>query len=174
MALVLTGISLAGGILQSIGEFQEGEARAQAQEFNASIARNEIKIGQAARDLERKRERRKLENFLSTQQALFAKSGVKLEGSPIDVLEETATQGELDILIADINESINQSRLQSEIEQRGIAAGAARRTGRIRAGKTLLTTAVKTAGLFTPSETTTTRAGKFSGGSGGGSAVGRN
>ncbi|KKL86659.1 hypothetical protein LCGC14_1942550, partial [marine sediment metagenome] len=114
------------------------------------IAKQEILISRASRELERGREKKDIARIIGTQQALFTKAGVTLEGSPLDVIQQTAENLELDVLIGDINARIRESRLSSEVSQRRIAASAARSRGVSRAGATLLSTVAKTGKLFAP------------------------
>ncbi len=158
----LAALSFGASIFQASGQKAEGEAEGQTQELNAQLARQDakltqadIKISVAKRGLERGRERTKLKRFVSSQDALFAKAGVTLSGSPIALIEETTAEGELDILIGDINARIQQTEIQrqsdsleTEALQREAAGDRARSTGRTRAGLTLLTSGVKFASNF--------------------------
>ncbi len=155
MASVLPLLILGGGILQSIGQRQEAESRAQALEFNATVAKQEGIISVKKRELERGQEEKRLKTFVSSQRAIFAKAGVTLSGSPIQVIEESTAAGELDIIIGDINASIEQSRLQSESEIRRAEAKSRRATGKTRVGLTLLTSGLQAGqaqGLFAKKE----------------------
>lgn len=134
-------LSLFSGLTSLAGSIIDAEQTAAAQEFNASIARSQQIIIEASRKLERRREKKRARFFLSTQNALSAKSGVMLSGSPIDVIEDTAREFELDSIINDINASIRSSRLGSEVVQRKFRAKQARAGGLRRAGTTLLETA---------------------------------
>ena len=148
MATTLAIVGLGLGIFRATQQRREAGAQAQAEEFNIGVARQEQKISIASRKLEKVREKKRAVTFLSRQQALSAKSGVTLSGSPLDVMRDTAEELELDILIGDINASIEQSRLESEVGIRGIQAEEIRRAGKIRAGTTLLETGLEFAGKF--------------------------
>lgn len=143
MSFFSAGVGLAGDIMQAEGQRQEAQAYAQAEQYNIAVAKQEIEVSRVARKLERRREKEAATRFTSTQQAMFAKAGVRLEGSPLDVMEESAKNMELDILINDINQSIDQSRLESEITLRDYQAREAIRAGKVRAGVTLLTGAAR-------------------------------
>jgi len=138
MALAFSVLALGASFMQSRAQVQESQAITQAEQFNIGVAKQEQQIEEASRELDKTREKKQLTQILSTQQAMVAKSGVTSEGSPLLVMRDTAAQGELDILVGDINSSINQSRLQSEVEQRGVSITQERAAGKIRAGKTLL------------------------------------
>ncbi len=133
-------LQLGTGISSAISQFGTADTEQAAFNLNANIARQDRELEKFKRGLDIKKERRALKSFSSTQQALFAKAGVTPEGSPLDVLEETAFEGELAILVGTINSSIRQSRLETEALQQELAGERARTTGRARAGTTLLST----------------------------------
>ena len=132
--------SLFAGITDIVGNIFEGQSAALTQETNAAIARSQQRILKARRKLQKSRDKKTARRFLGRQNALFAKAGVTLEGSPIDVIEDSARELEFDSIIKDINFNIESSRLESEIAQRGIAAKSARAGATRRAGVSLLET----------------------------------
>ena len=174
----LATLQLGAGIFQSISQIQEGETRAQEQEFaagadlfNADIARQEAKLAQARAKLEIGRKRQAREAIISDQQVLFAVSGVRIDvGTPLVVMQDTFEELELDILItqfnADVESQFSESEArQSEIraEQRRGVAAQERIAGRMRAGKTLLSAGSTLAQKFP----TTTKTTEVVGGRGG-------
>ena len=148
-------IKFGGQVVTAFGERGEAEQTAQAQEFaaraelfNSSVAREEGKLAQAKAKLDIVRRRKKAVSLVSEQEALFAKSGVTLEGSPLLIIEDTIAQAELDILITQFNADVAESRAESEAQQAELAAeqrrGDAkqeRTAGRLRTTTTLLSAA---------------------------------
>lgn len=69
--------------------------------FSAIESRSEkkraAKEAQAITDREVARKQTELERFRSKQRVAFARSGIKLDGTPTLVLDDTQTQGQLDI-----------------------------------------------------------------------------
>jgi len=95
-----------GMILQGIGSAIEGNAAALGGEFDYRVGKyNEaldlqnaqLELEQAAVDEDRSR--RLSYKALSSIKAGYGASGVTMEGSPLDVLEESATNAELDALL---------------------------------------------------------------------------
>ncbi len=146
-------MSAFAGITGIAGSILAGETAALTQETNIAIARSQQRILAARRKLEKSRDKKRAKQFLGRQNALFAKAGVTLEGSPIDVIEDSARELEFDSIIKDINANIENSRLESEIGQRGFAARTARAGGIRRAGTTLLETAADVFGKIPKTET---------------------
>ncbi len=158
MSLAFAGLGLGAKIVEAEAIRQESKAQARAEEFNAQVAQGEIKISRATRKLAKGREKDKLKSFVAEQEALYAKAGVTLSGSPITVIEETIAQAELDIIIGDINAKIEQSRLESEVARRELSAEQIRRTGKTKALLTIIDGATTFGGKLIPAD----------GGSGGG------
>lgn len=153
-ALVL---SAAGVGLQAYSNYQETKAENAAAEYNAQLLERNAQIAdmqaqQAAQrgELEEKQFRLRLSQFKGEQRASFGASGAVVDtGSPLDVLVDTAEQGELDALTIRHNAAIevwgirNQSagyRAESSLYR------AKKRSPGFAAGTTLLTGAGQIAG----------------------------
>ena len=146
-------LQLGAGIFETVGAFQEGEVRAEAQEFaaasdqfNADIARQESKLAQVRAKLDIAKKRKAQEALISKQQTLYATSGVRIDtGTPLIVMQDTLETTKLDMLIVQFNADVESQFLESQARQsevtaaqrRGVAAQE-RTAGRLRAGKTLL------------------------------------
>jgi hypothetical protein len=92
MAVAAAGMMMAGGILQSQAIQQQGHAAKEAADFNARVARQNAKIArqQAAED-ERKFRYNVGKQFGETRASIGA-SNLQLDGSVLDVLEDSTTQ----------------------------------------------------------------------------------
>lgn len=124
---------MAGGTLLGIaGTLAQGEASARAAEYNAQI---EEDAGRRRADLVRKRGRR----ALGTMRTSIAKSGVRMEGSPMDAFAESAANIELDALNA-----IYAG--ETSAAMRRFEAKSARKGARISAGAQLLSGGAQTIG----------------------------
>jgi len=145
-SLAILGFAAAG--ITAIGEIQEAQQRAEAEEFNADVSRQQADMIKARGRLDIMRQKKTAIALRGTQEALYSKSGVVLTGSPLMVIEESAANAELDILLTEFNVFAEESRARSEAMEREMRAKAERRIGYIRAGKTLLTTAAEVALLF--------------------------
>ena len=81
-----------GGIASAFGAFQQGNAQADAFEYNAQVAdMNASAALQAGEENKRRRERIAKSN-LATQSTKYLASGVVLSGSPLAVLGESAAE----------------------------------------------------------------------------------
>lgn len=87
-----------GGMLSAYGQMQMGAAGKQAAEYNARIAeQNAVLARQQAAEDERKF-RSAMRTHIGDQRAAIGASGIQLEGSPMEVLQDTAARAEEDAL----------------------------------------------------------------------------
>ncbi len=89
---------LAGTAVSTVSTIKQGEAAAHASEQEAALR------DQAARDItsqseeEARRQAILNKKQLGSMKAGYGASGVSLDGSALDILEESAAQGELDLI----------------------------------------------------------------------------
>jgi len=153
----------AGTTMKAVGEIKEGQMMSSAELYNASIALSQAEAAKVAGEFERATitqagavEQRQIERAkkqtISAQRARYGAAGVRLEGSPIEVMADTATQFELDLAASRYNVQlgISQSRYEQEVARRYYTSEAAyrrqiakyqKRAGYLRAGSTILTAA---------------------------------
>lgn len=151
-----------GTVATAAGQFRAAKSEAQVHEtnvqisrFNAAVARQEAGLVEAKKELNTLRLIKQKKALTATQRAEFSKAGVILEGSPLEVIRDSEAEMELDILIDRLNSDIEASRFLSEAQVRereaaisGTRGRVAERTGRIRAGRTLLTGVTKIISAF--------------------------
>ena len=133
-------ISTVVGIgISAYGSYREGQDAAEAATYNARIAREEAALTEQAGALEASRQRSQISRLIGSQKAITAGSGVELTGSALDVMINTAAEGELDAQIIEYNTKVQASRFRSQSTRDIERAGAARTSGALKAGSTILT-----------------------------------
>lgn len=146
---ILTQLAIAaavtGGTIAAVGTIQQGKAQAASikanAKFNAAVKRDEAAQKVAAGKLEADRLRRRRINLTKSQRVGFAKSGVTSEGTPIDVMIQSAAEEELNANLAQHNFQVGAARSRSEaslfdFQRRG--AGRIKSASRFQAGASLL------------------------------------
>ena len=136
-ALLIT--SIIGVAVSAYGNFREGQDAAEAGEYNARIGREEAALTEQAGALQASRQREQVSRLIGAQKAITAGSGIELTGSPIDVMMDTAAEGEFDAQIIEYNTRIQAARLRSGSTRDIELARASRTSGIFRAGSTILT-----------------------------------
>jgi len=89
-------ISAGGQVIGGVGSLMMGYQEAGADEYNAQL---ELMKGQFEENSLNMQE----DETLSTQKAIYAKAGVELSGSPLDVALQTATNYEYDKQVTEFN-----------------------------------------------------------------------
>ncbi len=95
---VIAGIAIAGAAIGAIGAIRQGQAAQAAAEFNAKVAENNASSAKLQAKEEERRHRIVARKRIGATRAAIGASGISLEGSPLDVLEENAANAELDAL----------------------------------------------------------------------------
>jgi len=90
-------LAIVGGVISAVGAIQSANAQAAAAEYNAKVQeRNKMAIlaqtDQAV--IDKKRENKRVSSLIRAQ---YGASGIELAGSPLDVIEDTSIEQELDV-----------------------------------------------------------------------------
>jgi hypothetical protein len=85
-----------GTAMSVIGALQQGQQAKQSAEYNAAIARNNAIASQQQSAANAAAQQRKARMQMGTMRAGYGASGIGLEGSPMDILEQSAAMAELD------------------------------------------------------------------------------
>lgn len=138
MATALLGMGA-----QAAGTIQESRAKADAMEYNASVAANDAMLAEKSKQIELHKHKTATRNLLARQNAVIASSGRDYSGSPLDVLARSEAAAMLDESIIRMNATMKVSKLEGQsIMDRG-AASATVGFGKSRATAKLLSSSGK-------------------------------
>lgn len=100
--ITLTAISMAavGGGMQAFGQYKAGRAEAEALKMSEALALQEAAEIERASRYETERRLEMGEKVIARQRALYAKAGVAVEGTPMEVLASTAEEIQRDVDVA--------------------------------------------------------------------------
>ena len=132
--------------LQIIGTTAAGIARAQAEaqndagwaRYNAAVARNQATATRQRAAVEEARRRDQLRGTLGREATRFLTGGVAIDGSPLEVLGDTAAQGELDALTVRYGGVLDSQGAETRARLEDWRARQAVRRGRRAVGTALL------------------------------------
>ena len=100
---------------QAYGQYKESKSAAQAEAYNAAVARQQAEAAGKSAELELWRARKRAESFLGTQRSSYAKAGVRSDfGSPLEVMADSAAELEMDALITNYNIKTQQNQYLSQ------------------------------------------------------------
>lgn len=118
VALVATAASTALSTTQSI---VQANNQAKMARYNAQVAEQNAAAAQRQADADAERQKRQLQRQFAKQRTGYAAAGVGLDGAPLDLLEDLAMEGQMDVLgirqrgLADARQfSISASKSRAE------------------------------------------------------------
>lgn len=123
MCELMTMLTIGSTVMGAVGAIQQGQAASASARYQAKVSDMNARLAdKAAKDalergaLEEQKQRQKTAQLLGAQQAGMAANGVDITfGSPLDLLVDTATLGELDALTI----RSNAYREERDIRQQG-------------------------------------------------------
>lgn len=119
MSLLPIALAAVGTVTQAVSAVQEGNAMSAAEKANANLASLYASQTRQAGAYEVSKIERQKKQTQSTQQARYAKSGVLVtEGSPLEVMADTAAQYEMDIQATKYNTEVQASAYDYEAKYR--------------------------------------------------------
>jgi hypothetical protein len=146
MALValFTGTGLAIS-----GQHKEAQDRSAAEKYNAQLAEQQAGDVAESGRLEEERLKREKKRLMSRQKSLYAHAGVNpLEGSPLEVMADSAAAMEMDIAANRYNTQAGVNRYVGEANYRRWMAKNVKSQAPLSMGSTLLTAGSGMAGIL--------------------------
>jgi hypothetical protein len=131
-------LGAAGGVVQAVGAIREGNAANAAAQYNANVAQQNAQQVRAQAEEEARRNKAIAKKQIGSMRAGYAASGVTLEGSPLDVLAESASNAELDSLTTRHSGEIRAQSFDSEARLERFRGTNALTSSRISAAGALL------------------------------------
>lgn len=131
---------VAAMVYSAYSQAQAGRAARDIAEYNASLLEYQAEVSRKTAKYEEARLRRVAGRVKSRQRALYAKAGVTFEGSPLEVMKETAAEAETDALMIRYAGETRATGSEMEAISRRWEGRLAERTGYIAAGRTILST----------------------------------
>ena len=137
----MSTLMIVGAAIMVYGQMRQGMAAKAAADYNATMMGRLIGEENVRASLIADRTRRQKRRMEAAQVAGYMKAGVRLEGTPLEVLADTATQYEEDIAISDYNRRIAISRIRAGISAERIRGEEAMTTAQLQSGATILSVA---------------------------------
>lgn len=96
IATVVSYAQVAGTVISVIGALNQGQQAKDAANYNAQVANNNAIAARQQAEANAAAQQRKARLQIGSMRAGYGAAGVGLEGSPMDVLEQSAAMAELD------------------------------------------------------------------------------
>jgi len=133
-----TGTTITGELLKVFGSLQKGYESKFVQDLNATIARANAQAIQTSGEFDVSRMRKAKSRLASSQVAGYSKAGVRLQGSAIEVMIDSAAEAETDILISQYNTKVGEIQANYEAQSSRIAGKQALTQAKFGAAQSLL------------------------------------
>lgn len=135
MAMVL---GIAGGVISAIGAMQSANAQAAAADYNKEVAlanKKQVHL-QTEREIDDRQaaDRRQL----SSMRAAYGANGLQMDGSPLDVIDDTATEMAYDIAKVKYQGAVQEEGYSREAALAKLEAKSAKKAGFIGAASALI------------------------------------
>lgn len=127
-----------GTILKTMGAIHQGKAEQAAADYNAQLADRNALITTQQTEAAKLQQKRDSAKHIGGMRAAYSASGVSLEGSALDVLEESASQAELDYQNIGYQGELKRMGFESEAAMERMRGKNAVRAGYLKASSILL------------------------------------
>jgi len=97
VAAISAAATVASGVVGAMGAMQQGKAQSQAANYQAQVADRNAKMSRSQAAVEQDDQRRENMRQLGAIRAAYGGTGIEMAGSPLDVLEDTSIEQELDV-----------------------------------------------------------------------------
>jgi hypothetical protein len=141
-------LAAAGSGMQAAGAIQEGNAQYAASQYNIEVNNQNAQEARQQAAEEERRARVMSRKQIGQSRASIGASGIQLEGSPLDVLEESAATAELDALTIRHSGEVKALGFDRDSKLEAFKGKQARQAGYMKAASALISGGTKTAGAM--------------------------
>lgn len=131
---------LALAAIAAVGTIYQAQATSAAAKSNANLSRENATLATQAAAAEARRHRKQSEGILAHIRGQYANAGVTLEGSPMDVLQDSAASAELDNMLITYGGQLKARGYNQQADIYGMEAKNAMTAGYINAASGMLLT----------------------------------
>ena len=144
MSKAVFAMMAAGTVVSAYSAYQQGKMQKQLNEYNAQIAENNAILASQKYEIDKKDQLRRYRRLVGDQRVSFAKSGVMMEGSAIDIMEESALSNAWELAKMKYNADVEKAGYQASATKSRFVGESAYYAGKMNAASTLLTSGTET------------------------------
>jgi len=108
-----TALAVTSTLVSMYMSAKQGSQEAANAAYNQAVNEANSRVATLNANFEQDRKRKEGHRFVGTQQALYAKAGVRFEGSPVDMMMSTVKDIEMDIFAIELNKMAAISNAKS-------------------------------------------------------------
>lgn len=139
MSKAVFAMMAAGTAISAYGAYQQGKMQRDLNEYNAQIAENNKVLADQQHAIDFKEHQKRYRRLLGKQRVSYAKSGVAIEGSAIDVIEEGAIDSAWQVAIMKYNRDVKKAGYTASAQRSRFVGDSAYYAGKWNAAGSLLT-----------------------------------
>ncbi len=155
---VTATLMVVGTGMKMFGAIREGNAKGTSLDAQASQNERLIELERTRQAMESDRLRDNAARMTGRQIAAFADNGIQIEGSAVDVIDDTANEFDKDLFAIQEGSRIKRQNLSFEADQFRRGAKSARKSGKLNAIGELISGGTKLASGFSGAPTSSTTA----------------
>lgn len=156
VAPIAAAAMAASGVISAIGAIRSGQATAASAKFNQNIADQNAEIARQQGVVDEMNMRRKQVQALGAIKAATGASGVTMEGSPLDILESSTYQAEMDAQRVKYTSQLRSIGYINESNLYGMERSTARTNAALGAASSLLMSGSRASNMNNPMRTDNT------------------
>ena len=144
MSKAVFAMMAAGTVVSAYSAYQQGKMQKDLNEYNAQIAENNKILADRQYAIDYRENEKRYRRLLGKQRVGYAKSGVTMEGSVIDVIEESALDNAWEVAKMKYNKDVKKAGYTASAAKSRFVGESAYYTGKMNAASTLLTGGTET------------------------------
>jgi hypothetical protein len=139
MSKAVFAMMAAGTAISAYGAYQQGKIQQDLNNYNAQMAENNKILADQKYALDLKEHQKRYRHLLGKQRVSYAKSGVAVEGSAIDIIEEGALASAWEIQKMKYNKDVTKAGYTASAQRSRFVGESAYYTAKWNTAGTLLT-----------------------------------
>ena len=139
MSKAVFAMMAAGTVVSAYSAYQQGKMQRDLNEYNAKIAENNKILADRQYEIDHKEHQKRYRRLLGNQRVSYAKAGVTMEGSVIDVIEDSAIASNWEIQKMKYNRDVKKAGYTASAAKSRFVGQSAYWAGKMNAAGTLLT-----------------------------------
>tara|TARA_B100000029_G_scaffold301139_1_gene294017 strand:+ start:51 stop:518 length:468 start_codon:yes stop_codon:yes gene_type:complete len=144
MSKAVFAMMAAGTVVSAYSAYQQGKMQRDLNEYNAKIAENNKILADRQYAIDYRENEKRYRRLLAKQRVGYAKAGVTMEGSVIDVIEDSAIANSWEIKKMEYNRDVRKAGYTASAAKSRFVGQSAYWAGKMNAAGTLLTGGTET------------------------------
>tara|TARA_B100000131_G_scaffold320903_1_gene370201 strand:+ start:332 stop:799 length:468 start_codon:yes stop_codon:yes gene_type:complete len=144
MSKAVFALMAAGTVVSAYGAYQQGKMQKDLNNYNARIAENNSMLALRKYEIDKKDQLRRYRKLVGEQRVSYAKAGVAMEGSAIDIIEDSALAHTWELAKMKYNSEVEAAGYRASAAKSKFVGESAYAAGKMKATSTLLTGGTET------------------------------